>query len=103
MVLDISIFLSFVSFCIILGIIGMWKRMPILMLIGGAMIAFLMVIPMDFRDGSRIESLNTTTDIIIPTYQDQPVEFDVYPKIFFGIMGSMFMIAGALVWKFEEN
>lgn len=99
MVLDITIFLSLVSFCILLGIIGIWKKIPFLMLIGGAMIAFLTIIPMDFRDGSRIETLDTTTDIIVPTYEDEPVEFDIYPKIFFALMGSMFMLGGALIWK----
>jgi len=101
MALDITIFLSFISFCIILGIIGMWKKIPFLMLIGGVLITSLIILPIDFRDGTRIESLDTTTDIIIPTYEDDPVTFDVYPKIFFGIMGSMFMIAGALIWKEE--
>ena len=99
MVLDITIFLSFISFCIILGIVGMWKRIPFLMLIGGALIASLTILPIDFRDGTRISEIDTTTDIVTTEYEDDPVVFDVYPKIFFGIMGSMFMMAGALTWK----
>lgn len=29
--------------------------------------------------------------------------FDQYPKILFGLIGSILMISGALIWKYEEN
>lgn len=102
MATDINLILSLFAFCVMLGVIGIWKKIPLLMLIGGALIAFIAVLPMDLTNGTRIETLDTTTDIIVPTYEDEPVNLDIYPKIFFGILGSMFMIAGALIWYQEQ-
>jgi hypothetical protein len=100
---DVTIYLSIVFVCIILGVVGIWTRIYFLMLVGGAIMAFLSVIPMDLVNGTRIETLNTTTDIIVPTYEDEPVQVDVYPKILLGIMGSMFMIGGGLAWKADKD
>jgi hypothetical protein len=103
MVQDITVYLSIIMFCIILGVVGLWTRIYFLMIIGGVIMTFLAVIPMDFVDGSRIETLDTTTDIIVPTYEDDPVQVDIYPKILLGIVGSMFMIGGALAWRTDRD
>jgi len=103
MATDISLFLSFIAFSVLLGIVGIWTRIYFLMLIGGALITFLAILPMDFVNGTRIDELDTTTDIIIPSYEDDPVQIDIYPKIFFGLMGSMFMIGGALAWRTDKE
>jgi hypothetical protein len=100
MTTDINIFLPILSLSIILGVIGIWQKIPILMLIGGAIIAF-MGVTIDLTNGSRVESIDTTTDINTVNWENDPVDVDVYPKIFVGLLGSMFMIAGALIWKFE--
>lgn len=73
------------------------------MMIGGAIIAFLAVIPMDFTQGTRVSELETVGNNTSVTWEQEPVEIEIYPKIFLGILGSMFMMAGALVWKYEEN
>lgn len=38
----------------------------------------------------------------IYSYENNEVPFTEYPKILFGIMASIFMIAGALIWKLDE-
>lgn len=100
MTTDINIFLPILSLSIILGVIGIWQKIPILMLIGGAIIAF-MGINLDLTNGSRVASIDTSTDTNIVTWENDPIEVDIYPKIFVSLLGSMFMIAGALIWKFE--
>lgn len=100
MTTDINIFLPILSMSIVLGVIGIWQKIPILMLIGGAIICF-MGITIDLNNGSRVASIDTSTDPNTVNYEEDPVEVDVYPKIFVGLLGSMFMIAGALIWKFE--
>jgi len=87
----------------ILGVVGIWSRVYFLTIIAGSLIAFLAIIPMDLVNGTRIEELDTTTDIITTEYEDDPVQIDIYPKIFFGLLGSMFMIGGSLSWKADKD
>lgn len=102
MATDINIFLPLITFSIMLGVIGIWKHIPFLMFIGGGLITMLAVLPLDLINGSRVESIDTSTDTNTVTWQDDPIEVDTYPKIFLAILGSMFMIGGALIWKSED-
>lgn len=42
--IPVEIFLSLIAFCFATAVIGIWKRIPFLMLIGGAIIAFSAII-----------------------------------------------------------
>jgi len=55
------------------------------------------------RDIRGSISLNTIEEQIENTISDNLFPFTEYPKILFGLMGSMLMIAGALIWKYEET
>lgn len=100
--MEISLFLSFIGFSIIMGIVGIWIRIPMLMLVGGAMITFLSVIPLDFNDGSRVSNITESGSTNIVQWENEPVVFDVYPKILFAVMGSIFMLGGAMMWKYQD-
>jgi hypothetical protein len=55
-----------------------------------------------------IRMYNYTTNIIPTettsyTYTDNTIEFTAYPKILFGLIASIFMIAGALIWKMDDS
>ena len=102
MALEINLFVSFIGLCMIAGVVGIIIRMPFLMLVGGAMIAFLCIIPLDFVQGSRVESIEEIGNEHFITWQDEPVQFDTYPKILFGVLGSIFMLAGGLMWKYQD-
>lgn len=99
MATDINIFLPIITLSVILGVVGIWKQMPFLMLVGGALIAMLAVLPLDLINGSRVESIDTSTDTNTVTWQDDPIQIDTYPRIFLGMLGSMFLLGGALIWK----
>lgn len=101
MATDINIFLPLITLSIMLGVIGIWKQIPFLMLVGGAIISMLAVLPLELVNGVRVESIDTTTDINTVTWQDDPIQIDVYPRIFLGLLGSMFLLGGALIWNKE--
>lgn len=102
MATDINIFLPIITLCIMLGVIGIWKKVPFLMLVGGVIIGMLAVLPLDLVNGVRVESIDTTDDINEVNWEDDPIQIDVYPKIFIGLLGGMFLLGGALIWKNED-
>jgi hypothetical protein len=96
---DINLFMGIIGLCSIASVFGLWKKIPFLMLVGGAVITFMAILPIDVSNGSRVESITESGNDNIINWEDDPAQLDVYPKIFFGLLGSMFMLAGALVWK----
>lgn len=45
----------------------------------------------------------TFNDIILQTSSPITYQFTEYPKILFGIIGAIIMLAGAMIWKYEES
>lgn len=57
----------------------------------------------DLRMRLSSENLNIENTPIENTAQPITFEFTEYPKILFGIIGAIIMLAGAMIWKYEEN
>lgn len=104
--MDINIFMSFFGLAVILGVIGIWKKIPLTLFIGGALVTFLSITPVGeggFTDGNRIESIDTVGDTSIINWEPDPIGVDTWTLIFFAVLGAMFMLAGAVIWKQEED
>lgn len=95
--------MGFIFGTIAMSIIGVWKQIPLMMFIGGALITFLIVITDNIIMGSipdfSVDAGATTTY----TMQNNLYALDQWVKIIFAVMGSVFMIGGALIWKAIEN
>jgi len=98
-----EVFVMFVGTAIAMSIIGIWKKTPLLLFIGGSLIAFWVIMTDNIIMGSIPQSSSvsglTTTYVMV----DNLYPFTEYPKILFALLGSMMGIAGALVWKTIET
>lgn len=76
-----------------------------MLMIGGALVTFLGIQPPQegFTDGNRIESITEVGDEFVINWETNPLEIDTWTLIFFAVLGSMFMISGAVIWKQEED
>lgn len=101
--IPIEIFLSFIAFSLVTGIIGLWKRTPLMLFIAGAMITFWAIITDNIILGKIPESSIVSGLTTTYTFIDNPFEFTQWHKIFFALIGSVIMIAGALIWKQMED
>ena len=94
--------MGFIAITIALSVVGIWKRIPLLMFIGGALITYMAI----FTDSVTAlgDTQTCTTAIATTTCIFEGFDFtqpDI--KIMFGILGSMVMIGGALIWKTVEG
>jgi hypothetical protein len=85
-----------------LSIIGVWKKIPVAMFIGGALITFVFLLTDSITAlGDTNTCVSTLPDTT--TCTQSPYELDVWIKIIFMLLGSVFMIGGALIWKATEE
>lgn len=98
-----EILLGFIFGTMAMSIIGVWKQIPLMMFIGGAIITFLIVITDNIimgimPDTSSVSGSTTTYTLVNDLYP-----LDQWVKILFALMGSVFMLGGALIWKAIED
>lgn len=55
------------------------------------------------QDTYGLARLNIIVEDTENTTEPITFEFTEYPKILFGIIGAIIMLAGAMIWKYEEN
>ncbi|SRR6266508_960799 len=97
--IPIELFLGFIVLSFGMGVIGLWQKIPLLMLISGAMITFWAletdVVIMGKIPITSSVSGSTTTYAFI----DNTFVFTQYPKILLGLIGSIVMFSGGLEWQ----
>lgn len=101
MQIPFEILMGFFLFTISTAIIGVWKKIPMLMFIGGAILTFLFILTDDIT--ALGDTQECTTAIATTTCTFDPYILDPWVKILFMLLGSIFMIGGALVWKAIEE
>jgi len=99
------IFMSFIALSMFLISIGFIRslKMPFLIMIGGALIAFWGIMTDTLIMDREIKSIDTSTTLITVTYIDHTVAFEGWTKILFGLTGGIINIAGAVIWKQQEQ
>ena len=101
--IPIELFLGFIGLSFGVGIIGLWQKIPLALLLSGAMLMFWAVIT-DIIIMGKIP-ITSTVSGSVTTYAfiDNTFEFTQYPKILFGIIGSVLSIAGGLQWNNKKE
>lgn len=87
---------------IAISIIGIWKKIPLMMFIGGALITFIFILTDSITSLGDTQTCTTT----LPSSTSctfQPYDLDPWVKIIFMLFGVLFMIGGALIWKTIEE
>lgn len=100
MEIHIILFLSIIVFCFAMSVIGIWRKIPMMMFIGGALIAFIAVMTDSIDFGSTLE---VVVDSTVYSADPESIPFTEYPKILFALIGSVTMIGGGLIWKGMET
>lgn len=101
MELPFEMLIGFFFLTVVLAIIGLLKKAPYLMFIGGAMLTFLFILTDSVTAlGGSQTCITTSPNTTTCTFE--PYTLDAWVKILFCLLGSLFMIAGALIWKTEE-
>lgn len=101
MQLPFEILMGLFALCFTLSVIGVWKKIPISMFIAGAIITFVFILTDSIT--ALGDTQICTTEIATTTCTLEPYELDVWVKILFAMLGGVFMIVGALIWKATEE
>jgi len=101
--IPIEIFLSFMGLSFAMGVIGLWQKIPLVLLIAGAIITFWAITTDNIILGKIPITSTSSGSITTYAFIDNIFEFTQYPKILFGLIGSVVMLAGALTWKKQET
>lgn len=72
------------------------------MFIGGAFIAFWVIMTDNFIMGIKPESSTTIGDTTTYVMKDIVIPIEAWAKILLGLFGAIFSIVGALMWKEME-
>lgn len=80
-----------------MAVIGVWKKIPIAMSIGGAILTVIFILTDSIP--ALGDTQTCTTELQTTTCEFEPYVLDVWVRIFFMLLGSIFMIMGALVWQ----
>jgi len=105
LIVPIEIFLPFIALSLVLAIIGFMSKTKnySLLLIGGAMITFWALITDTIILGKIPITSTVSGSVTTYAFIDNTFEFTQWPKIFFGLVGSIIMLAGGLAWKDDEQ
>lgn len=101
MEIPFEIFIGLFATMVSLSVIGIWKQIPLMMFVGGALITFVIILTDSMP--ALGDSQTCTTAIATTTCTQEPYILDPWIKIIFAIFGSLFMIGGALIWKAMED
>jgi hypothetical protein len=101
MEIPFELIMALFSLTFVLAIIGVWKKIPLAMFVGGALITFTFILTDSIT--ALGDTQTCTTEIATTTCTFEPYVLDVWIKILFMLLGSVFMIAGALIWKAIED
>jgi len=98
----IEILQLFVLISMPLSLIGIIKKAPVAMFISGAMLAFLFLLVDNVTSLGATQTCTTT----LPSTTSctfSPYPLDAWVKILFCLLGSVFMIVGAVIWKGNDE
>lgn len=101
MQLPFEILIGIFTLTIALALIGVWKKVPFAMFIGGALLVFIFLLTEEIT--ALGDTQTCTTVSASTTCEFEPYVLDVWVKLIFMILGSIFMITGALIWKATEE
>lgn len=102
MELPFEIIIAIFTLTIALSVIGIWKKIPLAMFIGGALLTFVFILTDSITALGDSQTCETDVSQNSTTCTAQPYVLDTWIKIIFALLGSVFMITGALVWKAIE-
>lgn len=102
MELPFEILMALFGIMVSLSVIGVARKMPFLMFVGGALFTFILI-PVDSIPalGDTMSCVSIAPDTT--TCTDEPYTLDVWVKIGLLIFGSLFMLGGAIYWKIIEE
>jgi hypothetical protein len=100
--LPVELIYALIAISMPFSFIGVIKKAPVAMFLSGAMITFVFLL----TDG--ITSLGdtqtcTTTLPNVTTCELASYPLDIWVKIIFMLIGSSFMLVGAVIWKGNDN
>jgi hypothetical protein len=101
--IPIEIFLPLIGLCLAMGTLGIWKKIPLTMLIAGAIISFLAIQTDSIILGKIPITSTTSGSTTTYAFIDNEFTLDAWSKIFIGLIGSILMFVGAIQWKKEES
>lgn len=95
----IEVFLPLIALSLSMGVLGMWKKIPFVLLISGAIITFIAIDTTSISLGKIPEKSVTTGLTTTYTFIDNTFEFTQWHKIFISLIGSIIMFIGAFQFK----
>lgn len=103
-----ELFVSTIGLSLAVGLIGLTgrsKNIPLMLMMAGAFITFLAIITDEIKMGNIPVSstFNNATNTTTYVFADDNFTFTAWHKITISLLGSITMIAGALIWKQEED
>jgi hypothetical protein len=101
--IPIEVISLILALSITLGVIGIWKKIPLTMLIAGAFITFLFIQTDAIILGKIPQSSVTNATNTTYTFIDNTYTLEVWDKIILSLIGAVMFVTGSLIWKQEEK
>jgi hypothetical protein len=105
MIIPIEIFLPFIGLAFAIAVIAFLpkNKQPFLLMLSGFMIAFWAVITDTIILGKIPDTSTVSGSVTTYAFIDNTFDFTQYPKILFGLIGSLLFLSGVFVWKEQEK
>jgi hypothetical protein len=105
LIVPIEIFLPFIAIAFSMSVIAFLPKtkQPFLLMLAGFMIAFWAIITDEITLGKIPLTSTVSGSVTTYAFTDNNFEFTQYPKILFGLIGSVLFLSGVFVWNEKEE